>query len=90
MTVSANCKQVLTIAISVFLFDYYITFTNAIGILLTLIGGVSAVQFWRLGRDQVTLTFEPCLLDFLNQGWYGYIEYAEKNKNRVGRIMEKP
>ncbi|KAK8866170.1 hypothetical protein IAR55_001321 [Kwoniella newhampshirensis] len=39
MTVSANCKQVLTIALSVVLFNYNISPTNAIGILLTLIGG---------------------------------------------------
>jgi len=46
MTVAANCKQVLTIAIAVFLFNVHINFTNGIGILLTLIGGVSpgAVQ----------------------------------------------
>jgi hypothetical protein len=46
MTVAANCKQVLTIAIAVFLFNLHINFTNGIGILLTLIGGVSrgAVQ----------------------------------------------
>jgi hypothetical protein len=46
MTVAANCKQVLTIAIAVFLFNLRINFTNGIGILLTLIGGVSrgAVQ----------------------------------------------
>jgi hypothetical protein len=41
MTVAANCKQVLTIAIAVFLFDLHINFTNGIGIILTLIGGVS-------------------------------------------------
>ena len=41
MTVAANCKQVLTIAIAVFLFNLHINFTNGIGILLTLIGGVS-------------------------------------------------
>ncbi|OXH64026.1 hypothetical protein J000_06448, partial [Cryptococcus neoformans] len=52
MTVSANCKQVLTIALAVVLFNLHITPTNGIGILLTLIGG----------------------------GWYGYVEYKEKNK----------
>lgn len=41
MTVAANCKQVLTIAIAVFLFNLHINFTNGIGIVLTLIGGVS-------------------------------------------------
>lgn len=41
MTVAANCKQVLTIAIAVFMFNLSINITNGIGILLTLIGGVS-------------------------------------------------
>lgn len=41
MTVAANCKQVLTIAIAVVMFNLSINFTNGIGILLTLIGGVS-------------------------------------------------
>lgn len=36
-----SCKQVLTIALAVVLFDLKIAPTNAIGILLTLIGGVS-------------------------------------------------
>lgn len=45
MTVAANCKQVLTIAIAVFLFNLHINFTNGIGIVLTLIGGVSTVFF---------------------------------------------
>lgn len=39
MTVSANCKQVLTIALAVVLFDLHINATNGIGILLTLLGG---------------------------------------------------
>ncbi|KAJ9119303.1 hypothetical protein QFC24_005774 [Naganishia onofrii] len=39
MTVAANCKQVLTIAIAVFMFNLSINITNGIGILLTLIGG---------------------------------------------------
>lgn len=39
MTVSANCKQVLTIALAVVLFNLNITFTNGIGIFLTLCGG---------------------------------------------------
>ncbi|KAL1408879.1 hypothetical protein Q8F55_005693 [Vanrija albida] len=39
MTVSANCKQVLTIALAVVLFNLQISITNGIGILLTLIGG---------------------------------------------------
>lgn len=39
MTVSANCKQVLTILLAVFLFNLNINFTNAVGILLTLSGG---------------------------------------------------
>lgn len=45
MTVAANCKQVLTIAIAVFLFNLKINFTNGIGIVLTLIGGVSTASF---------------------------------------------
>jgi hypothetical protein len=36
-----SCKQVLTIALAVVLFDLHISPTNGIGILLTLIGGVS-------------------------------------------------
>ena len=36
-----SCKQVMTIALAVFLFNLTITFTNGIGILLTLLGGVS-------------------------------------------------
>jgi len=36
-----SCKQVLTIALAVVLFDLHINFMNAVGILLTLIGGVS-------------------------------------------------
>jgi drug/metabolite transporter (DMT)-like permease len=39
MTVSANCKQVLTIALAVILFNLHITITNGIGICLTLSGG---------------------------------------------------
>ncbi|GHJ89458.1 hypothetical protein NliqN6_5860 [Naganishia liquefaciens] len=39
MTVAANCKQVLTIAIAVVMFNLSINFTNGIGIILTLIGG---------------------------------------------------
>lgn len=46
MTVAANCKQVLTIAIAVFLFNLKINFTNGIGIVLTLIGGVSLVTVY--------------------------------------------
>lgn len=42
MTVAANCKQVLTIAIAVVMFNLTINITNGIGILLTLIGGVSS------------------------------------------------
>jgi uncharacterized membrane protein len=37
-----SCKQVLTIALAVVLFDLHISPTNGIGILLTLIGGVSS------------------------------------------------
>lgn len=37
-----SCKQVLTIALAVVLFDLHINITNGIGILLTLIGGVSS------------------------------------------------
>ena len=36
-----SCKQVLTIALAVVLFDLNISPTNGVGILLTLIGGVS-------------------------------------------------
>ncbi|KAH8106426.1 TPT-domain-containing protein [Phellopilus nigrolimitatus] len=39
MTVAANVKQVLTILFAVFMFDLTITPVNALGILLTLIGG---------------------------------------------------
>ncbi|GMK54145.1 hypothetical protein CspeluHIS016_0107310 [Cutaneotrichosporon spelunceum] len=39
MTVSANCKQVLTIALAVVLFNLHITIANGIGICLTLAGG---------------------------------------------------
>ncbi|THH10116.1 hypothetical protein EW145_g1552 [Phellinidium pouzarii] len=39
ITVAANVKQVLTVLIAVFLFDLTITPINAVGILLTLIGG---------------------------------------------------
>lgn len=44
MTVAANCKQVLTIAIAVVMFNLSINFTNGIGIVLTLIGGVSGIS----------------------------------------------
>lgn len=44
MTVSANCKQVLTIVIAVMLFNLHIAPTNAFGILLTLFGGVSLLS----------------------------------------------
>ncbi|EJD01752.1 TPT-domain-containing protein [Fomitiporia mediterranea MF3/22] len=39
MTVAANVKQVLTILFAVFLFDLTITPVNALGIILTLVGG---------------------------------------------------
>ncbi|WVW82592.1 hypothetical protein I302_104603 [Kwoniella bestiolae CBS 10118] len=39
MTVSANCKQVLTIVLAVMLFNLHISPTNGLGILLTLVGG---------------------------------------------------
>ncbi|WRT64435.1 uncharacterized protein IL334_001367 [Kwoniella shivajii] len=39
MTVSANCKQVLTIVLAVMLFNLHISPTNGVGILLTLLGG---------------------------------------------------
>ncbi|KAK4689473.1 hypothetical protein P7C73_g640, partial [Tremellales sp. Uapishka_1] len=39
MTVSANCKQVMTIALAVILFDLHISPTNGMGIFLTLVGG---------------------------------------------------
>lgn len=42
--VDFSCKQVITIALAVILFDLHITLTNAAGILLTLVGGVSLVS----------------------------------------------
>ncbi|KAG2197901.1 hypothetical protein INT46_008679 [Mucor plumbeus] len=39
MTVAGNVKQVLSIVLSVVLFDYIITATNSFGIILTLLGG---------------------------------------------------
>jgi uncharacterized membrane protein len=39
MTVAGNVKQVLSIVLSVIIFDYAITSTNSFGIILTLIGG---------------------------------------------------
>lgn len=59
MTVSANCKQVMTIGIAVVLFNLHINFTNALGIVLTLIGGA----------------------------WYGYVEYTDKAKQRLGKMV---
>ena len=41
----SSCKQVLTIALAVVLFDLHIAPFNALGILLTLIGGVSGTAF---------------------------------------------
>jgi uncharacterized membrane protein len=43
-----SCKQVMTIALAVVLFDLHISITNAIGILLTLVGGVSQKQRLKL------------------------------------------
>lgn len=46
MTVAANCKQVLTIIFAIFLFknkNNQVNVTNAIGITLTLVGGVSGI-----------------------------------------------
>ncbi|KIO24412.1 hypothetical protein M407DRAFT_212976 [Tulasnella calospora MUT 4182] len=40
MTVAANVKQVLTICLAVVIFDFRITPTNGMGILLTLLGGM--------------------------------------------------
>ena len=37
---NSSCKQVMTIALAVFLFNLTITFTTGIGILLTFLGGV--------------------------------------------------
>ncbi|KAI0768172.1 TPT-domain-containing protein [Trametes elegans] len=47
MTVAANIKQVLTIALAVAVFNLTITRTNAIGILITLLGGAwyAAVEY---------------------------------------------
>jgi hypothetical protein len=39
MTVAGNVKQVLSIILSIVIFDYIINKMNAFGILLTLIGG---------------------------------------------------
>lgn len=39
MLTHLSCKQVLTIALAVVLFNLQISITNGIGILLTLIGG---------------------------------------------------
>ena len=66
-----SCKQVLTIALAVFLFDLQIAPTNAIGIVLTLIGGVSIVSAI-LRRVQAD-----------SQAWYGYVEYTEKKKKSM-------
>ncbi|KAI8990737.1 triose-phosphate transporter family-domain-containing protein [Trametes punicea] len=47
MTVAANVKQVLTIVLAVVVFDLTITRTNALGIVVTLIGGAwyAAVEY---------------------------------------------
>jgi hypothetical protein len=80
MAVSANCKQVLTIAIAVVMFNVHITPTNALGILLTLVGGVSGCR----------LTPFACILELtrlvsVRQGWYAWIEYIEKAKSRLSQ-----
>lgn len=53
-TDQSSCKQVLTIALAVFLFNLHITITNGIGIMLTLIGGVwyAYVEFSERARKQ--------------------------------------
>ena len=84
MTVAANCKQVLTIAIAVFLFNLHINFTNGIGIVLTLIGGVST---------DFSILHVLSLIEYLSsrgQGWYGWIEFQEKNaKSRLQQRLTK-
>jgi hypothetical protein len=49
-----SCKQVLTIALAVVLFDLHISFTNAIGIFLTLVGGgwYGYVEYQEKGRSK--------------------------------------
>lgn len=39
-----SCKQVMTIALAVFLFDLSVTPINGLGIVLTLVGGVSEIH----------------------------------------------
>jgi hypothetical protein len=56
----------MTIALAVFLFNLTITFTNGIGILLTLVGGVSR----SLSRLKSTN----------DQAFYGWVEYDDKQK----------
>jgi hypothetical protein len=83
MTVSANCKQVLTIAIAVVMFNVHITPTNALGILLTLVGGVRRMPNQRLAEELTGPRVE--------QGWYAWIEYIETAKTRLGvKLVERP
>ena len=65
----------MTIALAVVLFDLNISPTNGVGILLTLIGGVSG---WAIpGRD-----------DADEKGWYGWVEFSEKRKKTV-KVADK-
>jgi hypothetical protein len=52
-----SCKQVLTIALAVVLFDLHISFTNAIGIFLTLVGGgwYGYVEYQEKGRKKMKI-----------------------------------
>ncbi|CDO75092.1 hypothetical protein BN946_scf185010.g17 [Trametes cinnabarina] len=54
MTVAANVKQVLTIVLAVAVFDLTITRTNALGIVITLLGGAwyAAVEYNEKARSR--------------------------------------
>ena len=54
-TAGCSCKQVMTIALGVVLFDLHINFTNGIGIVLTLIGGVSLSQNLSLPSSSIQI-----------------------------------
>ena len=56
ITVAANVKQVLTILFAVFLFHLTITPVNALGIILTLVGGAwyASVEYQEKKRRRLT------------------------------------